>query len=106
MFCAPSDDGYVTVVDGVLRKTLCAGDRTLLTEFRLQAGSALPVHEHVYEQSGYLVTGHLLLTIGGERHDVRPGAGWTIPGGVEHGAEVLADSVAVEVFSPPRSDYL
>ena len=106
MFAAHSDHGYVRVVPGVVMKTLCSGRRTLMTEFRLEGGCTLPGHSHPHEQTGYLVAGHLFLTIGGERHDVRPGDGWCVPGGVDHGAEVVADSVAVEVFSPVRRDYL
>ena len=58
------------------------------------------------EQTGYLVSGSLRLTIGEEARDLAQGDSWCIPGGTDHGAEVLADSVAVEVFSPVREDYL
>ncbi|MCX6371594.1 MAG: cupin domain-containing protein [Actinobacteria bacterium] len=87
-------------------RTLCFGSNTLMTEFRLLHGHTLPMHEHPQEQTGYLVSGHIALTIGGETHDVMPGDSWCIPGGMEHGSEVLQDSVAVEVFSPLREDYL
>jgi quercetin dioxygenase-like cupin family protein len=58
-------------------RTLCYGDRTLLTEFRLDGGSTLPRHAHPYEQTGYLVSGSLRLTVGDEtrragRRLVRP----------------------------------
>jgi quercetin dioxygenase-like cupin family protein len=46
------------------------------------------------------------LSIGADTHDVRPGDSWCVPGGVEHGVDVLEDSVAIEVFSPVREDYL
>ena len=61
---------------------------------------------HPYEQTGYLVSGHLVLTIGEDVNDVRPGDSWCIPGNVRHGAEIIEESVAVEVFSPVREDYL
>jgi len=48
----------------------------------------------------------LRLTIGDETFDTLPGDSWSIPGDVEHGAAVLADAVAIEVFSPVREDYL
>jgi quercetin dioxygenase-like cupin family protein len=64
------------------------------------------MHSHPQEQTGYLVDGHIRLTIGDETHDVAPGDSWCITGGVEHGAEVPQDAVAVEVFSPVREDYL
>ncbi len=106
VFVRAGEDGYVDALPGILRKTLSYGDETLMAEFRLQAGFPLPVHEHRHEQTGYLVSGRLHLTIGGETHDVGPGDSWCIPGGVPHGAEILEDAVAVEVFSPIREDFL
>jgi len=87
-------------------KTICHGTRTLMTEFLLDRGSTLPEHAHPHEQTGYLVAGHLRLRIGTAEHEVRPGDSWCIPGGEPHGAHILEDSVAVEVFSPVREDYL
>ncbi len=37
---------------------------------------------------------------------MEPGDSWNVPANIEHGAEILADSVAIEVFSPVREDYL
>jgi quercetin dioxygenase-like cupin family protein len=59
-----------------------------------------------HEQTGYLVEGRMRLSIGTEEYEVEAGDSWCIPGGVEHGAHILEDSVAVEVFSPVRDDYL
>jgi quercetin dioxygenase-like cupin family protein len=101
-----SAQGYQTPLPGIRMKTICYGTRTLMTEVVLDRGGILPLHAHPYEQTGYLVKGHLRLTIGEQEHDVRPGDSWCIPGGVPHGASVPEDSVAVEVFSPVREDYL
>jgi len=106
VFLNGGDDGFVDALPGIRRRTLSFGDVTLMCEFRLRAGFPLPAHEHLQEQTGYLVRGRLRLTIGGETHDVSPGDSWSIPGGVPHGAEVLEDAVAIEVFSPVREDYL
>ncbi|MGZ4199722.1 MAG: cupin domain-containing protein [Thermoleophilia bacterium] len=106
MFATHSDDGFRELAPGILMKTVCFGSRTLLTEFRLAGGHTLPTHAHPHEQTGYLVEGHLVLTIGGQRHDVGPGDGWCIPADTAHGATILTDSVAIEVFSPVRRDYL
>jgi quercetin dioxygenase-like cupin family protein len=99
-------EGYLKVVDGIERKTVVFGEKTLMTEFRLEKKSRLPFHRHSWEQTGYLVSGHLVLIIEGRRHEMTPGSSWSIPGDVEHGAEVEENSVAVEVFSPVREDYL
>ena len=106
MFTKRDEDDFGTVASGIRMRTLSFGIRTLMTEFRLLHGHTLPVHSHPQEQTGYLVRGRITLTIGGQAHDVMPGDSWCIAGGVEHGAEVLQDSVAVEVFSPVRDDYL
>jgi quercetin dioxygenase-like cupin family protein len=46
------------------------------------------------------------LTIGDESVEMEPGDSWYVPSNVEHRAEILADSIAIEVFSPVRDDYL
>ena len=106
MFQKHTEEGYTRAVAGIEMKTLVHGERTLMTEFVLKKGSQLPHHSHPHEQIGYLVNGRMRLSIGSEKNDVMPGDSWCIPSGVEHGAEILEDSVAVEVFSPVREDYL
>jgi quercetin dioxygenase-like cupin family protein len=101
-----SQRGYEPALPGIERKTLVHGDRTLMTEFRMGKGSTLPKHAHPQEQTGYLVSGRVRLTIGSRSVEARPGDSWTVPGGTRHGAAVLEDSVAIEVFSPVRKDYL
>ena len=106
MFTKRTDQGYHPALAGIERKTLAHGQATLMAEFRFRQGSVLPRHQHPHEQTGYLVGGRVRLFVGTETFDAEPGDGWCIPGGVEHGAQALADSVIVEVFSPVREDYL
>jgi quercetin dioxygenase-like cupin family protein len=81
-------------------------EKTLMAEFLLKRGKRVPRHSHSHEQTGYLVRGRIRISIGPEHGDLGPGDSWCIPGNVEHGAEALEDSVALEVFSPVREDYL
>jgi quercetin dioxygenase-like cupin family protein len=106
MFQKHSENGYTPAVTGIERKTTVFGDKTLMSKFRMKKGSRLPQHSHPHEQTGYLVKGQMRLLIGSEIYDVLPGDCWCIPGGQEHSAEILKDSLAVEVFSPVREDYL
>lgn len=106
MFRKSSQDGYVPAVPGITRKTLVHGEKTLLGEFHLGKGSLLPNHSHPNEQTGYLVSGRMRLIYAGQTYEVEPGDSWCIPAGMEHRAEIIEDSVAVEVFSPVRADYL
>ena len=106
MFYKSNRDGYKQILPGIRIKTLVYGDKSLLSEFRMEQGSKLPFHAHPQEQTGYLISGRVRLTIGDEIFEVEPGDGWSVPGNVTHRAEILADSVAIEVFSPMREDYL
>ena len=99
MFRKHDMEGYASALEGIDQKTLVHGERTLMTEFRLQARSVLPRHAHPHEQTGYLARGRIRLSVGNEDHEAGPGDSWCIPGSVEHGAVALEDSVAVEVFS-------
>ena len=94
------------MLDGVRMKTLTHGERTLFSEFRFVKGAIVPVHSHVQEQTGYVVSGSLKFTIDGQITIAAPGDSWNIASGMPHGAEALEDSVVVEVFSPVREDYL
>lgn len=106
MFAAHNQDGHVQPMDGIRMKTLVHGEKTLLTRFDLARGAILPAHSHPHEQTGYLVSGKIVLHIGGESFAAGPGDSWCIGGDVEHRAEILEDSVAIEVFAPVREDYL
>lgn len=106
MFTQHSEKDYTQPLPGVAQKTLVFGDKTLMVEFVLTRGYALPLHAHPHEQTGYLVKGHIRLSIAGEEFDTRPGDSWTVPSNVQHGASILEDSVAVEVFSPTRKEYI
>lgn len=106
MYQPADNNGYLDVLDKISMKTLVHGDNTLMVEFRLEKGACLPSHSHPHEQTGYLVAGRMDLMVGDVTHQLRPGDSWCIPGDVEHNAVIHEDSVAIEVFSPVREDYL
>ena len=106
MYVRRSSEGYREAAPGVALRSLSHGDGTHLVEFRLSGGYELPTHAHPNEQTGYLVSGRIRLRIGAAEQEMSPGDSWSVPPGVEHGATILEDSIAVEVFSPPRTDLL
>jgi len=106
LFYKVDESGYKQVLPGIRLKTLVYGEKTLVSEFRMEAQSVLPQHAHPHEQTGYLVEGRIRLTIGQQTFEADPGDSWCIPGNVGHSAEILEKSVAIEVFSPVREDYL
>lgn len=106
MFTKSDVGGYKEPLEGVRMKTLAHGENTLLSEFRLDRGAVVPVHQHPQEQTGYLVSGRLEFDIEGERFVAEPGDSWCLPSNQPHGATALDDCVVIEVFSPVREDYL
>jgi quercetin dioxygenase-like cupin family protein len=105
MFGKGSDSGYTEILEGIRIKTLCRGDSTLMTEFRMAEGARLPEHSHPNEQTGYLLRGRIRLFVEGASLELAPGDSWCVPKGARHRAEILEDSAALEIFSPPREDY-
>jgi len=105
MFKKHESTGYQIVLPGIRQKTLVYEEKMLMTEFLLEGGQVLPDHSHPHGQCGYLIKGHIRLRIEDKIQDTLPGDSWCIPADVRHGAEILEDSVAIEVFSPVREEY-
>jgi quercetin dioxygenase-like cupin family protein len=91
---------------GVVRRTLTSGDRMTLVEVSLAKGVTMPIHRHEHEQVGYVASGRLRFEIGGETQDLREGDSYLVLSNVPHKASALEDSVAIYIFSPPRTEYL
>lgn len=106
MFTKHNPDDYILALPGIYRKTLVYGASSLLSEFHMSLGSILPLHSHPNEQTGYLISGHIQLFVGDELYDAYPGDSWCIPADQSHRAEIVEDSIVIEVFSPVRQDYL
>ncbi len=106
MFGIASRNGYKEIIPGISIKTLSYGENSILVEFLLNKDAALPEHKHINEQTGYLVKGSIKLFINGKSNVLHPGDSWTILSNVKHKAEILEESVAIEVFSPRREDYI
>ncbi|MFP4545943.1 MAG: cupin domain-containing protein [Methanomassiliicoccales archaeon] len=95
----------VEMIEGVRRRMVSCGERSQMIRFELDEGAKLPHHSHPHEQIGYLVKGRLLLRIGDEEYELKEGEGYSVEPDVEHSVEVLDDSVALDVFAPPREEY-
>jgi len=71
----------------------------------LKKGSAVPMHQHVHEQTTYIVSGQLDMNIGGVQYSLTPGMVHVIPSNTPHNAVAVEDTVAIDAFSPAREDY-
>lgn len=104
-FIQLEDVEEIEMLPKVHRRTMATTDEAMLCRFLLEAHSIVPPHSHMNDQVGYVVSGKVEMTIGGETRIVEAGASYAIPGGIEHSARALVDSVVIDVFSPPREDY-
>ena len=77
-----------------------------IARLRLKAGCVVPEHAHHNEQVSTMEQGRLRFVIDGVEQIVGPGQSIVIPPHVRHSAEALDDCVAVDVFSPPREDWI
>jgi len=92
--------------EGLMRRVHAYNDRLMLTEHVMSAGSVFPRHSHPEEQLAYLVSGRVRVTCDGESFEARQGDSFVIHGGVEHQVVALEDSVALDIFTPARLDYI
>jgi quercetin dioxygenase-like cupin family protein len=96
------------VTDAISRRVL-TGERMMLAQVYLERGAIVPTHSHENEQLTYILAGALRFWIGDENAeplDLRAGEVLHIPSNVPHKAEALVDTLDVDVFSPPRQDWL
>lgn len=92
-----------------LERRLITADRMMLTHVYLEKGCVVPQHSHDNEQLTYVLSGALQFWIGedgSEEVTVRAGEVLVIPSNVVHKAEALEDTLDVDIFSPPRQDWL
>ena len=102
-------DVPLETVTPMLDRKLISCDRMMLAQVFLKKGCIVPRHQHENEQLTYIVEGALRFWIGedeSEVQDVRAGEVLLIPSNVWHKAEALEDTLDLDVFTPPREDWL
>jgi|SRR5690242_6328664 quercetin dioxygenase-like cupin family protein len=103
------DDMPKERVSDTLHRRLITADRMMLTHVYLDKGCVVPRHSHENEQLTYVLEGALHFWIGEDGEEevtVRAGEVLVIPSHVPHKAEALEDTLDVDIFSPPRQDWL
>ena len=104
------DDLPLEELNPTIGRRLVTGERMMIAHVYLQQGAIVPKHEHDNEQLTYILEGTLRLWLGPdddeETFDVRAGELLHIPSNVPHRAEALENTLDVDVFCPPRADWL
>jgi len=90
----------------LLQRQLVVGEDIMVARVFLKKGCIVPEHSHVNEQLTYILEGALKFWIDGKEIVVRAGETLAIPRNMPHRAEALEDTVDLDVFNPPRADWI
>jgi quercetin dioxygenase-like cupin family protein len=91
---------------GVNFELLAVGEKTMVTKMLYEEGNEVQSHAHPNEQGGYVVAGRYRLVIEGEETVIEAGDSYVIPENAEHRLEALETGEVIDVFVPPRDQYL
>lgn len=94
---------------GTMSRRMISGQRTMIAHVHFKKGDDVPTHSHENEQITYILSGALHFWFGADEVNeiiVRAGEVVVIPSMVPHRALALEDTLDVDVFCPPRQDWL
>ena len=94
---------------GGITRQLITGERMMIAHVRLKKGDEVPKHSHENEQITYILEGALRFWLGANSEqeiNVRSGEVLVIPSNLPHRALALEDTLALDLFNPPRADWL
>jgi quercetin dioxygenase-like cupin family protein len=90
-------------------RRLITGDSMMIAHVYLKKGAVVAKHSHHNEQITYILEGALRFRLGDDESqhvDVAAGEVLHIPAHLPHTAVALEDTLDVDIFSPPREDWL
>jgi quercetin dioxygenase-like cupin family protein len=90
----------------LLERQFVVGGELMLARVLLKKGCVVPMHSHINEQITYILEGALKFNIDGKEIVVSAGEVLCIPPNMPHEAIALADTVDLDVFNPPRQDWI
>ncbi len=91
----------------LLERQFVHGEGGMLARLLLRKGCVIPEHSHANEQITYVLEGALKFVLDGEEEVVvRSREVLVIPPNLKHSAEALEDTIDLDVFTPPRTDWI
>src|SRR5437763_882633 len=90
----------------LLQRQFVVGRDIMVARVLLKKGCIVPEHSHVNEQVTYILDGALKFYIDGREIVVGAGEVLTIPPNMPHKAEAMEDTVDLDIFNPPRADWI
>jgi quercetin dioxygenase-like cupin family protein len=102
----PWDSVELEDLNPLLQRQFVVGHQVMLARILLKKGAVVPLHSHHNEQVTYVLDGALKFWIDGKEIVVNSGEVLTIPPHMPHKAEAMADTVDLDIFCPPREDWI
>ena len=93
-------------LDDHITRRMIVGEKAMLVRWQFKKGALAARHNHPHEQVVVMVSGKLRLAVGDAETIMGPDDIVLIPPQVLHEAEALEDTVVIDIFSPPREDFL
>jgi len=90
----------------LLQRQMVVGEDVMVARVLLKKGCVVPLHSHLNEQVTYILEGALKFEIDGKEIVVSAGEVLCIPPHMPHKATAMADTVDLDIFTPPRADWL
>lgn len=90
----------------LLQRQFVVGQAIMVARVLMKKGCIIPLHSHHNEQFSYILEGALKFWIDGKEIVVNAGEVLTIPSNMPHKAEALEDTVDLDIFNPPRADWI
>lgn len=90
----------------LFRKVRAYGEKTMLVEVFFETDALGAAHAHPHEQLTYCLEGEFEFFVGTENRTIKQGDSVLIAGGMRHGVKCLSKGRLLDVFSPPRGDFL
>ncbi|MFZ0302189.1 MAG: cupin domain-containing protein [Terracidiphilus sp.] len=100
------DDSPMEQLNPLIGRQMAYGERAMLAKIILRKGARVPEHSHENEQISYMLAGALRFIVQGREIIVRGGEVLVIPSNTPHSAEALEDTVDLDIFCPPRADWI
>ncbi len=103
------DDLPLQELKGSIKRRFICGEDLMLAQVFFAKGDVVPLHSHPNEQITYVISGALKFWFGGDDGQavtVAAGETVTIPGGLPHRALAIEDTFELDIFNPPRQDWI
>ena len=93
-------------INPLISRRIVSGEKGMIVFWKMKAGAHAAAHRHPHEQIFWVLSGRMDFRLGDEKRSCGPGEMGVIPGGVEHEGWFPVDTEVIDIFSPPREDFL